>query len=93
MTPDKMISIIEGYEARLRAADIPPLRMSPKCSFSSLDKAEMLTHAHYLCEGVKQFARDPQKWGKANRHFTAVQMCLSFAGWYTLEELMEHNRP
>jgi hypothetical protein len=41
---------------------------------------------------VKEYAKDPGKEGKTNRHFASIQMCLSFAGWYTLEELKSHNR-
>lgn len=93
MTPEKIIAVIEMYEARLRRAGIPKLRMDPKHTFESLSKAERLQHAHFLCEGVKEYARDPQKQQKAARYLTVVQMCLSFAGWYTLEDLMNHNRP
>lgn len=93
MTPEKMVSIIDTYERNLRRAKIREVRMSPKRTFASLGVRKILEHAHFLCNGAKQFALDPQKWGKANRHLTAIQMCLSFAGWYTLEDLMSHNRP
>ncbi len=52
-----------------------------------------MTHAHYLYDDIKEFAMDPQKQRKAGSHLTAIQMCLSFAGWYTLQEIMDHNRP
>ncbi len=93
MTPDKIVAVITMYERRLRDALVPKVRMDPKRTFGSLNKDEHLAHAHFLCGGAKEFARDPEKYGKANRHLTAVQMCLSFAGWYTLEDLMNHNRP
>ncbi len=93
MTPEKIVSVIEMYEARLFAADIPKVRVSPACTFACLSKAEILAHAHYLCDGVKKFAQDPNMLRKTGSHLAAVQMCLSFAGWYTLGELMEHNRP
>lgn len=93
MTPEKIISIVEMYEERLQSEKVPKVRMSPKRTFASLEKSEMLAHAHYLCDGIKEFARDPQKQRKAGSHLTAIQMCLSFAGWYTLEDLMNHNRP
>ena len=93
MTPEKIISVIEMYEARLRKAGVPKTRMYTKRTFESLSKAELLQHAHFLCGGVKEYARDPQRQRKAGSHLTAVQMCLSFAGWYTLEDLMNHNRP
>jgi hypothetical protein len=93
MTPEKIISVIEMYEQRLREADIPKIRISPKLTFGSCSPAELLAHAHYLCGGVKAYARDPDKLRKTGSHLTAVQMCLSFANWYTLEELMSHNKP
>ncbi len=93
MTPEKIISVIKMYEKRLRAADVPKERMDPKRTFYALSDFELLKHAHYLCEGVKEYAKDPAKLRKTGSHLTAVQMCLSFAAWYTLEELMDHNRP
>lgn len=81
------------YEERLRKAKILKIPMDPKRTFESLSKAERLQHAHFLCEGIKKYAKDPQRQRKAGSHLTAVQMCLSFAGWYTLEDLMNHNRP
>lgn len=43
--------------------------------------------------GVKQYSAIPNKEGKTGRHLGSIQMCLSFAGWYSLEELMNHNKP
>ena len=93
MTPQKIVSVVELYEKRLQDENIPKTRMSPKRTFASLEKNEILAHAHYLCDGIKEFARDPQKQRKAGSHLSSIQICLSFAGWYTLEELMDHNRP
>ncbi len=93
MTPGKIISVIKMYERRLLAADVPKLQISKNCTFACVGKAELLAHAHFLCDGVKTYARDPTKRRKTGSHLTAVQMCLSFAGWYTLGQLMEHNRP
>lgn len=93
MTPKKIITVISMYERMLSGAGIPKVRINPKCKFSDKGAREILAHAHYLCDGAKEFARDPQTYGKANRHLTAIQMCLSFAGLYTLEDLMNHNRP
>jgi len=92
MTPEKIISVIEMYERRLKEEGVPPLRMSPKLTFRHLTKEELLAHAHFLCAGVKIYAQDPEKRRKTGSHLTAIQMCLSFAGWYSLEDLMSHNR-
>ena len=93
MTPEKIISVIEMYEKRLVRAGVPKVRINPKLTFRDVSKEELLQHAHYLCDGVKKYALDPEKKRKTGSHLTAVQMCLSFAGWYTLEDLMNHNRP
>ncbi len=91
MTPDKIVSIIEGYERRLNNEGVPKIRMNPNRTFASLSKEGCLAHAHFLCDGVKIYASDPERQRKAGSHLTAIQMCLSFAGWYTLEEIMNHN--
>ncbi len=93
MTPEKIIAVIEMYETALRAEGIQKVRINPKRTFGSLTKGEVLAHAHYLCDGVKEYAKDPTKQRKTGSHLTAIQMCLSFADWYTLEELMNMNRP
>lgn len=92
MTPDKMIQVVTRYEKRLQAKGVFKERMQPRRTFGSCTEAELLAHAYYLSDNVKEFANDPTRWGRANRHFTAMQMCLSFANWYTLEELMRHNK-
>lgn len=92
MTPEKILFVVAMYEKTLRSRNIPKKRMDPSQTFQSLNKKQRLAHAHYLCDGIKIFAHDRDKYGKLNRHFTAIQMCLSFAGAYTLEELMNHNR-
>jgi hypothetical protein len=93
MTPEKIISIIKMYEERLCAAGVPKLRMDQHKNFGQLTKEQLLAHAHFLCAGVKLYAKIPSRQRKTGSHLTAVQMCLSFAGWYTLDDLMAHNRP
>lgn len=93
MIPQKIVSLIEQYEKEIAALGISKRRMDPSRTFASLSREELLAHAHYLCDGVKEYALDPELQRKTGSHLTAVQMCLSFAGLYTLQELMEHNRP
>ena len=54
---------------------------------------EMLAHAHYLLDGIEVYARMRDKKGKTGRHLGSVQTLLWVAGWYTLGEIMEHNKP
>lgn len=93
MAPEKIVTIVEEYEKELAGLGVQKKRMDPTRTFASLTRSEMLSHAYYLCDGVKQYARDPDKVGKTGRHLGSIQTCLSFAGLYTLEELMEHNIP
>lgn len=93
MTPEKIIAVIEMYDERLLKYGVTKVRIDPKLTFAEVSYEDLLRHAHYLCDGVKAFARDPEKLGKLNRHLASIQMCLSFAGWYTLEDLMNHNKP
>ena len=93
MAPEMIIAVIEMYEERLRGERVPKARMDPKRAFGSATKDELLAHAHFLCDGVKKYALDPEKQRKTGSHLTSVQLCLSFADWYTLEDLMNHNRP
>jgi hypothetical protein len=92
MSPEKVISVIEMYEKKLSQAGIPKTRMDPKRTFASLSRDEILTHAHFLTDGAKEYARRGNL-RKMGSHLTVIQMCLSFVGWYTLEQLMNHNRP
>jgi hypothetical protein len=92
MKPEKVISIIEMYEEKLRKAGVPKTRMDPKRTFASLGREELLAHAHFLTDGVREYTR-AGKWRKMGSHLTAIQMCLSFAGWYTLQDIMNHNKP
>jgi len=92
MDSEKIISVVEMYEKRLRDVGVPKIRMNPKRTFASLSREEMLAHAHFLTDGVKEYAKEG-KLRKMGSHLTAIQMCLSFAGWYTLEDLMNHNKP
>lgn len=92
MKKNPFLPIIERYEQRLAAASVPKRRMDTRRTFESLTREEILAHAHYLCDGVKEFSLDRKRLRRTGSHLTAIQMCLSFVGWYTLDELMEHNR-
>lgn len=64
------------------AENIPKKRMPvDQCPRSS---HEMLSHAHYLLDGIEQFADNPEKIGKTGRHLGSAQTLLWVAGWYTL---------
>ncbi len=91
MTPEKIAFIVALYRSQLEEHNIPKNRMNPTKVFTS--KEEMLEHAHYLLDGILEYSQDPTKEGKTGRHLGSAQTLLWCAGWYTLEELMNHNRP
>ncbi|MEN9613723.1 MAG: hypothetical protein RLZZ347_30 [Candidatus Parcubacteria bacterium] len=96
MTTAKILSVVALYRARFEKEGIPKIRMNPDTCPRSKDtggKREMLAHAHYLLDGIAKYAQDPEKVGKTGRHLGSAQMLLWCAGWYTLTELMDHNRP
>jgi hypothetical protein len=92
MTRDKIIQIVSMYRKQFEEKQIPKQRMDPKQTLGSLSNFERLAHAHFLLDGVLEYAKNPAKEGKTGRHLASVQMILSFENWYTLEELMNHNR-
>ncbi len=93
MAPEKVLSVTSLYRKEFEKRGIPRKRMSPSRTLGSLTSKERLAHAHYLLNGIETYARDSCMQGKTGRHLASVQMILSFENWYTLEELMEHNRP
>ncbi len=94
MTSAKILSILAKYEQFFSLIEygVEPRRIDPSRTFESCTKQEILSHARYLVENFKNINVETQC-GKANRHLAAIQMCLSFAGIFTLQDLMNHNRP
>lgn len=93
MTLEKITSIVELYRREFEKKGIGRKRMYPGRTLGSLTSEERLMHAHYLLDGILEYAKDPERAGKTGRHLASVQMILSFENWYTLEELMNQNRP
>jgi hypothetical protein len=77
----------------LQLPDLQPRHIDINRTFGECTSFELRCHALYLCEGLIQIASDSEKYGKANRHLTAIQMILSFLKMYSLSELIDHNRP
>ena len=93
MTTEKILSLVAKYRIQFEKRGIPKIRMDSRRTLGSLPPTQLLAHAHYLLDGLAEYAQDPEKKGKTGRHLASVQMILSFAGWYTLQDLMNHNRP
>ena len=94
MTREKIESVVQMYITRLGGGGVTPVRINTGRTFGSLTMREMLAHAYYLCNGVIKLLDNHEKnRDKINRHLGFIQACLSFAGWYTLDQLRNHNRP
>jgi len=70
-----------------------PFTMLVQKLFSLHPAIVVVQELHYLIDAMDASAYYPEKWDKVNRHLTAIQMSLSNGGWFTLRDLMEHNRP
>lgn len=92
MTKEQILKIVEMYREEFERRGIQKKRMDTSLTLGSLTSNERLMHAHFLLDGIAIYVEDPEKEGKVNRHLASVQMILSFESWYTLNELMEHNR-
>lgn len=93
MTQEKIQAVVDRYRQQFEANGVPKTRMDLSKSLGSLTSRERLAHAHHLLDGVIEYSKQPGKEGKTGRHLASVQMILSFENWYTLTELMAHNRP
>ena len=93
MTKDKILAVVSLYREQFESRGIPKKRMDPTRTLGSLSSEERLAHAHFLLDGIATYAQQPDQQGKTGRHLASVQMILSFENWYTLEELMNQNRP
>lgn len=93
MDAEKILAVVAIYEDRLKLEGVVARRMDPSRAFASLSTEEILAHTLYLICGIKELAVNPEKVGKTGRHLGSIQTCLGFAGWYTLEDVMSHNRP
>ncbi len=92
MTPEKIKENVDRYIAELSKYGISARKINSKYTFGSQPKENILAHAMYLCKNIQDFIFDSKQWDKVNRHYAAIQMCLSFAHWYTLDQLREHNK-
>jgi hypothetical protein len=90
MTTEKILEVLAIYDARFKKEKITPRRMDPKKIPRT--KIQKLRHACFLIGGIKEYVKDPDKEGKTGRHLGSLQTLLWCAEWYTLEELMNHNR-
>jgi len=93
MEREKILEVVTLYRKQFEEKGIPKTRMDISKTLGELSSKECLAHAHCLLDGIVEYANQKDKKGKTGRHLASVQMILCYENWYTLEELMSHNRP
>ncbi len=83
MTPEKILQLIDLYEEML--CNWPKINYHSSY-LDDLNKSEILSYAHHLC-GIAPTLKHEN----LNYCLAAIQTCLSFAGWFTLDDIREHN--
>lgn len=90
MDSNKILEVIEIYSEYFTKEEIEYV------DFSHIDKPEankeMLAHCHGMLHKIKEFIQE-DRIEKAFRWLGFVQGCLWSTGCYSLEDLMNHNRP
>lgn len=90
MTGDKVLEVIALYRAEFKKWGIEEEK-HPYDTLPDSDKVA-LRHCHQMLDRMEEFVRD-ERIGKAFRWLGFLQGVLWRCGVFTLEELMDHNRP
>ena len=100
MTKEKVLEAIKGYRSRLHSkgldsCDLPHDRyMNEEYGLFMGSEVTMLGLSHCLgmLDQMERFVVE-DRMDKVFRWLGFVQGCLWMAGYYTLDELKNHNRP
>jgi len=93
LAPRKILQIVRTYEKNFKKAGIKKQRISVDKNWTLCSKEELLGHAYYLLDGIKEYVQDKDRIGKTGRHLGSVQTILMVTGWQTLQDSMNHNKP
>ncbi|MDP3244391.1 MAG: hypothetical protein Q8M83_01890 [bacterium] len=63
MTTEKILEVVAKYRKEYESRNIPKMKMNPKKTLGSLSSIERLSHAHFLLDGIVEYAQDPEKKG------------------------------
>lgn len=91
MRPEKVLSVLQHYKQMFQKEGIIPKRMDIH-SREPLSQKEMLAHAYFLTLHIPEHI-SRGKIRKAMRHLGSLQTLLRTAGWRSLADLMDDNRP
>ena len=82
MTTDRMLEILDQYDRNLYVQAAP---------VSEAAGGTRLQHVRWMCQQVPAFI-DAGKLEKAHRWLGFIQGALWHDGFYTIEEMKEHNK-
>ena len=95
MTPESVLKVVDGLAKELERRKVPKKKMAGWRTFHSLGFPDREAHAHYLCDNIKEMLKTRtvtwEDGRKIGSHLTSIQMCLSFADWFSLDVMRHHN--
>lgn len=93
MTGKKIKEVIDIYRERFKTIGlIEPMEMDHDTLYDTSYYFKPLQHAHSMLNKIDAFV-DDGRIDKAFRWLGFLQGVLWCKGWYTLNELKNHNRP
>lgn len=94
MTPEKVLEVLDLYEAAFARSGIGAgqMKFDIKLSGSVQPTLLALGHCNGLIDDMRRFVAEGRM-DKVFRWLGFIQGVLWTNGWYTLAELMDHNRP
>lgn len=94
MTPEKVLEVLDLYEEAFTRSGIGKIQIKfdSKLSGAVATTLGALAHCHGMIDEMRQFVAEGRM-DKVFRWLGFMQGVLWTNGWYTLAELMDHNRP
>ncbi|MBI3627186.1 MAG: hypothetical protein HY220_00340 [Candidatus Sungbacteria bacterium] len=90
MTKAKVLAVIALYRERFEKEGIGKIKLAHDAIPAS--SGQVLEHCHAMLDQMVEFMAEGRL-EKVFRWLGFIQGCFWRAGWYTLDELKDHNRP
>lgn len=94
MTPEKVLEVLNLYERMFIEADVSRGQVGFGVTLNADEESTKISleHCHGMIDEMRQFVAGGRM-DKVFRWLGFIQGVLWVNGWYTLAELMDHNRP
>jgi hypothetical protein len=90
MNSEKVLEVVKIYRDNFKNKGVIKRAFSHK--FRVKLREDALAHCHHMLDEIEEFAKE-NRMDKVFRWLGFVQGCLWFAGYYTIDEMKDHNRP